>query len=103
MKVSQAMSCTPSCVSTKENGIEQVEMDVSRRTVHEFEEFINYCFKKFPMCAKKSRILTNNVHNIRCNDSLVIFATFLFAETKQFLGAETELSNKIKRTNIDLL
>lgn len=53
--------------------------------VHEFEEFIDNSFQEFPVRLKEPRVLTNNIHNIRCNDSLVIFAPLDLTKTKEVL------------------
>ena len=37
------------------------------------------------MCLQETRILSDNVHDIRRNDGLVVFATFNFAEAEKIL------------------
>ena len=51
-------------------------------TVHEFEQFVHHSFQKLPMGTKKARVLTDDVHNVRGDDRLVIFATLLLAQAE---------------------
>lgn len=48
-----------------------------RFTMHEFKQLVYYCLQKFPMCSQKPWVLTYYVHDIRCNNSFIIFASFL--------------------------
>jgi hypothetical protein len=40
--------------------------------VHELEKLVDNSLQEFPMSLQESRILSNNVHNVRCNNSLVV-------------------------------
>jgi hypothetical protein len=51
----------------------------SRITVHKFEKFVDYGLEEFPVGAQKSRILSDDVHYIRCYYGLVVFTPFLLA------------------------
>lgn len=62
------------------------------RLMHEFEEFVDDCLEEFPMSLEESRILSDNVHDIRSNDSLVVLSTFHFDETEQLLDDSDEES-----------
>ena len=46
------------------------------RFVHELEEFVDNSFQELPVRLKESRVLTDDVHNVGGNDSLVILSTF---------------------------
>ena len=37
------------------------------------------------MCTKEARVLTDDVHDVRGNDGLVVLATLLLAQSEQFL------------------
>ena len=50
--------------------------------MHELEQFVDHRLEKFPMGAEKTRILTDDVHDVRGDDRLVIFATLLLAQTE---------------------
>ena len=54
-------------------------------TVHKFKELVDHSFEEFPMSSEKSRILANHIHDIGCNDGLIVFPPLLFTETKQIL------------------
>jgi len=53
--------------------------------VHEFEELVHDGFEKFPVRLEEAGILTNNVHDIGRDDSLVILASLHLHQTKEFL------------------
>ena len=53
--------------------------------VHELEQLVYNSFEKLPVRFEEPRILPNNIHNIRGNDSLIVLATFHFGETQQVL------------------
>ena len=44
--------------------------------MHKFKEFIYHRLEELPMRLEKPRVLTNNVHDIRGYNRLVIFAAF---------------------------
>lgn len=50
--------------------------------VHELEEFVDDSFQEFPMRLKESRVLTDDVHNVRGDDSFVILSTFYLAKSQ---------------------
>ena len=43
--------------------------------MHKFEEFVDHSLEKFPMRFQESRILTDNIHDVAGNYSLVVLAT----------------------------
>ena len=53
--------------------------------VHEFEQLVHYGLQELPVRTKKARVLADHVHNVGSNDSLVVFASFLFAQAKKIL------------------
>jgi hypothetical protein len=42
--------------------------------VHELKQFVNYCLQEFPMGLEETRILSYDVHDVRCDNSLVVLA-----------------------------
>ncbi len=65
------------------------------RFVHEFEEFVDNSLQELPMRLEETGILTNNVHDVGCNDSLVIFSSFHLSQPEKILddsNKETLLS-----------
>jgi hypothetical protein len=44
--------------------------------VHELKELVYNSFQKLPVRLQESRVLTDDVHNVGGNDSLVILSTF---------------------------
>ena len=55
------------------------------RFVHEFEEFVDHGFQEFPVLSEETWVLANHVHDAGRDDCFVVFASFLFAEAKEFL------------------
>jgi hypothetical protein len=55
------------------------------RFVHELEELVDNRFKELPMRLKESRVLSDNVHNIRSADSLVVLSAFHLSQTEKVL------------------
>jgi hypothetical protein len=51
--------------------------------VHELKELVDNGFQELPVCLKESRVLTNDVHNVGGNDSLVILSTFDLTKSQQ--------------------
>lgn len=70
--------------------------------VHELEQLVNDGFEELPMCFQEARILSNNVHYVRSDDSLVVLAAFDLAEAKQILDdghQKTLLGLLVYKTN----
>ena len=53
--------------------------------VHELEELVDDGLEELPVCFEEAGILSNNVHDVGCDDSFVVFATFDFTQTQQIL------------------
>ena len=53
--------------------------------VHEFEELVDHGFQELPVLSEEARVLADHVHDARRDDGFVVFASFLFAEAKEFL------------------
>lgn len=106
MKVSHAMSWTPSWVSVRagqknknalelypsihpsawnrcKEGVQQIK--ILQLTMHELKELVHNSFEELPVGSKKTRVLANNVHDVRGDDGLVVFSSLLLTETQQIL------------------
>lgn len=46
--------------------------------MHEFEELVDDCLEEFPVCLEEPWVLSNNVHDIRRDDCLVILSALHF-------------------------
>ncbi len=53
--------------------------------VHELEKLVDYCLQELPMCLQKSRILSDDVHNVRRDNRLVVLPSLDFTEAKKVL------------------
>ena len=53
--------------------------------VHELEELVDDGFEELPVRLQESGVLTDDVHNVRCNNSLVVLPSFNLAQTQQIL------------------
>lgn len=53
--------------------------------VHEFEEFVHDSFQELPMGFEETRVLANDVHDIRCDDRLVILPSLDLAQAQEVL------------------
>ena len=51
--------------------------------MHELKKFVDYCFQELPVRLQESWVLPNNIHNIRCDNGLVVLATLDLAQPKQ--------------------
>lgn len=51
------------------------------RLVHELEELVDDSLEELPMCLEESRILPDDVHDVRGYDSFVILSALHFSET----------------------
>ena len=60
-------------------------LDTLVSLVHEFEQLVHDCLQEPPMGAEETRILSNDVHDVRGDDGLVVFALLLLAQTEQVL------------------
>jgi len=49
--------------------------------MHEFKQLVDNRFEEFPVRFEESRILSNDVHDVGCNDGFVVFAPLDLAET----------------------
>ena len=54
------------------------------RFVHELEKLIDDSFEELPVCFEEPRILSNDVHDIRCHDRLVVLSALHFNEAQKF-------------------
>ena len=99
MKVSQAISWTPSWVS-KLNQVSycfvffpiQVHVLIittaSKKqiiTMHKFKQLVDYCLQKLPVSSQKPWVLTYYIHYIWCNNGFIIFSSLLFTESQEIL------------------
>ena len=50
--------------------------------MHELKELVDDSFQELPVRLEESRVLTDDVHNVRGNDSFVIFSTFDLTESQ---------------------
>ncbi len=55
------------------------------RFMHELEEFIHDSLEEFPVRLEESRVLTDDVHDVRCANRLVILAPFHFGQAQEIL------------------
>ena len=46
------------------------------RFMHELEQFVHHRLQEFPMGFEEARVLTNNVHDVGRDNSLVILSSF---------------------------
>lgn len=53
--------------------------------MHELKELVHNSFQELPVGSKKTRVLANNVHDVRGDDGLVVFSSLLLTETQQIL------------------
>jgi len=53
--------------------------------VHKLKELVDHRLEEFPMGSEKTRILANNIHDIACDDGLVVLAPFHLDHAKQVL------------------
>lgn len=53
--------------------------------MHELKELVHNSFEELPVGSKKTRVLANNVHDVRGDDGLVVFSSLLLTETQQIL------------------
>lgn len=51
--------------------------------VHELKELVDNGFEELPMRLEESRVLTDNVHDVRSTNSLVVFALLHLGEAQQ--------------------
>ena len=51
--------------------------------VHELEELVDNRLEEFPVRLEEARILSDNVHNVRRNDRLVIFSALDLAKSQE--------------------
>jgi len=56
------------------------------QTMHELKQLVDDGFEESPVCTQETRVLSNNIHDVRCNDGLVVLASFLFTQSQQLLG-----------------
>jgi hypothetical protein len=86
------MSCTPVSQSVHIDIVNLMSTLSFVGLVHEFKQFIDHCLQEFPMCLEESGVLSNDIHDIRCHDGLVVFAPLDFAEAKQVFYNSNEES-----------
>ena len=47
------------------------------QTVHEFEELIDHSLQELPVSSEKAGILSDDIHNIGCDNCFVVFPSLL--------------------------
>ena len=55
------------------------------RLVHELEKLVDDGLQEFPVRLEEAWVLADDVHDVGCNDRLVVLATLDFAEAKKVL------------------
>lgn len=55
------------------------------RLMHELEKLIDNGLQELPMSLEETRVLSDNVHDVGCNDGLVVFASFNLTKSKEIL------------------
>ena len=60
--------------------------------VHEFEKLVDNCLEELPMRFEEAWVLTDDVHDVGCDHSLVVFTSLDLAETKQVLDNSDQKS-----------
>ena len=55
------------------------------QTMHEFKQLVHDSFEEAPVCTEETRVLPNDIHDVRRNDCFVVLASFLFTQTQQLL------------------
>ena len=58
--------------------------------VHELEQLVHNGFQKLPMGLEESWVLSDDVHDIGRNNSLVVLTTFHFDKPKQLFDNRYE-------------
>lgn len=53
--------------------------------MHELKELVDHGFEEFPVRFEESRILSNDIHDIRGYDCFVVLASFHFHKTQKLL------------------
>jgi hypothetical protein len=51
--------------------------------VHELEKLVHDRLEEFPMCLEESRVLANNVHDVRRADGFVVLPSLHLGETQK--------------------
>jgi hypothetical protein len=52
------------------------------RLVHELEQFVDHRFQEFPVRLEEAWVLSDDIHDIRGYDGLVILAALHLAKSK---------------------
>ena len=55
------------------------------RLVHELEQLVNNSLEELPMCFEKARVLTHDVHDVGCDNGLVVLPALDLTKAKQVL------------------
>jgi len=53
--------------------------------MHELKQLVDDGLEEAPVCTEEPRVLTDDVHDVRRNDRLVVLASFLFTQAEQLL------------------
>lgn len=53
--------------------------------VHEFEELVDDRLQELPVRFQETRILADDVHDVRSDDGFVVLSSLQFYEAEQFL------------------
>ena len=56
------------------------------RLVHELEQLVHDRFEELPMRLEEPRVLTDDIHDVGCDDGLVVFSALDFAQSKKVLN-----------------
>jgi hypothetical protein len=53
--------------------------------MHKFKELVDDSFEELPMGLEEARVLSDDVHDIRRNDGLVVLAALNLTKTQEIL------------------
>lgn len=56
--------------------------------MHELKKLVDDSLEELPVSSEKTRILANNVHDVRCYDGFVVLPSFLLTQAKQVLNTQ---------------
>lgn len=64
--------------------------------MHELKELVDHGFEELPVGSKKTRVLANNVHDVRGDDGLVVLSSLLLTEPQQVLKQTKNSESQIR-------
>ena len=53
--------------------------------MHELKELIDDSLQEFPMSSEESWVLSDHVHDVGCNDGLVVLPSLLLTQSQEVL------------------